>query len=356
MQKKTVRIIGVVLALLLAAGCDEPPRQEPTAELIEVQKIWGGARHNAFTDLVRFKDRWYCVFREAQDHRSSDGALRVITSADGDEWFSASLVPPEPGHDLRDPHLTVTPDNRLMLIGGDFEPAGTGPRGFHSTAWFSSDGENWGDPIPVIEPMTWLWRVTWHEGIAYGLGYAWGNESLVRLYKSSDGAHFEVLVERLFDRGQPNESSIVFLEDGTAFCLLRRDGEEEHSAQLGTSSPPYTEWTWKDLGLRLGGPDLLYLPDGRWVATGRLYENEGEIRAGRWWTSLLWLDPKLGTLTEFLELPSGGDTSYPGLVFHNDLLWVSYYSGHENEGDLNENRTGREANIYLAKVKLPPAQ
>ena len=96
---------------------------------------------------------------------------------------------------------------------------------------------------------------------------------LVRLYKSSDGAHFEVLVERLFDRGEPNESSIVFLEDGTAFCLLRRDGKEENSAQLGTSPPPYTEWTWKDLGLRLGGPDLLHLPDGRWVATGRLYEN-----------------------------------------------------------------------------------
>jgi hypothetical protein len=48
-----------------------------------------------------------------------------------------------------------------------------------------------------------------------------------------------------------------------------------------------------------------------------------------------------GRLTEFLKLPSGGDTSYAGLVWHEDLLWVSYYSSHE----------GKTA-IYLAKVKV----
>ncbi|MEK8105428.1 hypothetical protein NKG94_10170 [Micromonospora sp. M12] len=36
-----------------------------------------------------------------------------------------------------------------------------------------------------------------------------------------------------------------------------------------------------------------------------------------------------GALTELVALPSGGDTSYPGLVWHDDLLWVSYYSSHE---------------------------
>src|SRR5262249_6659452 len=47
------------------------------------------------------------------------------------------------------------------------------------------------------------------------------------------------------------------------------------------------------------------------------------------------------TLKELITLPSGGDTSYAGLVWHDDLLWVSYYSSHE----------GR-APIYLAKVRL----
>ena len=43
-----------------------------------------------------------------------------------------------------------------------------------------------------------------------------------------------------------------------------------------------------------------------------------------------------------LTLTSSGDTSYPGLVWHNGLLWMSYYSSHE----------GKSA-IYLAKIQVP---
>ncbi len=55
-------------------------------------KMWDQAPHNAFTDLVRFNDRWFCVFREGQGHVSPDGALRVITSVDGEKWESAALI------------------------------------------------------------------------------------------------------------------------------------------------------------------------------------------------------------------------------------------------------------------------
>jgi hypothetical protein len=138
----------------------------------------------------------------------------------------------------------------------------------------------------------------------------------------------------LFDDGQPNETSLLFLPDQSCLCLLRRDGQPG-TGKLGAAKPPYTNWTWKDLGLRIGGPHMIRLPDGRIVAAGRLYD--GAVR-----TSLLWLDPSAGKLTEFLKLPSGGDTSYPGLVWHDGLLWVSYYSSHEGK-----------TCIYLAKVRLP---
>ena len=51
----------VAVALLLSA----PPK----AELVEVRKIWDRGAHNAFTDLVRFKDAWFCVFREGKKPR-----------------------------------------------------------------------------------------------------------------------------------------------------------------------------------------------------------------------------------------------------------------------------------------------
>lgn len=50
------------------------------------------------------------------------------------------------------------------------------------------------------------------------------------------------------------------------------------------------------------------------------------------------------TLTGYkpvLKLPSGGDTSYPGMVWHQGLLWLSYYSSHEGK-----------TSIYLAKIRL----
>ena len=52
------------------------------ARVLEVRKIWDRAPHNAFTDLIRFEERWFCVFREGKAHVSPDGALRVITSPD----------------------------------------------------------------------------------------------------------------------------------------------------------------------------------------------------------------------------------------------------------------------------------
>ena len=82
---------------------------------------------------------------------------------------------------------------------------------------------------------------------------------------------------------------------------------------------------------------MIHLPDGRWVAGVRLYSPRAH-------TALCWIDPKAGTMKKFLDLPSGGDTSYAGLVMHQGLLWVSYYSSHEGK-----------SSIYLARVKLPDA-
>ena len=96
--------------------CISAVRAEQAAKIVEVRKIWDQAPHNAFTDLVRFQDRWFCVFREGAGHVSPDGALRVLTSADGQQWESAALVT-SPNADLRDAKITVTPDGQLMLSG-----------------------------------------------------------------------------------------------------------------------------------------------------------------------------------------------------------------------------------------------
>jgi len=309
-------------------------------ELVEAKKIWDQAPHNAFTDLFYWNEQFYCAFREGRGHGSTDGRIRVLRSADGQTWDSAALVSFQ-GYDFRDAHLSVAPDNRLMLIGGasprkkDNQSAPTG-----SFVAFSTDGTTWTDPQIVVEPGRWLWRVTWHNSKAYGVSYSAGeNERFLTLLTSADGLKYEPLVKCLFDKGSPNETTLRFAADGTCYALVRRDryNDAPITPMLGVSKADYTEWQWHDLGSEFnafGGPNFIQLPCGSWIAAGRMHQ-------GGTHTALTYLDVQNATMTPLLTLTSGGDTSYPGLLCHNDLLYVSYYSSHESK-----------TAIYLAKVKV----
>ncbi|MGQ9560842.1 MAG: exo-alpha-sialidase [Candidatus Oleimicrobiaceae bacterium] len=327
------QILVTILRILIVAaltGCGKNASHPPDRpQVLHVQRIWDSAPHNAFTDLTRFRGKWYCVCREGRDHISFDGTIRVLTSRDGRGWrAAATLALPEA--DLRDAKLAPTPDNRLMLIAG--ARFHTNPPRVQSVVWFSRDGNHWAGPWQVADSNYWLWRVTWHKDRCYGIGYACGPEHNIRLYRSQDDTTFVPLAPTLYNLDYANEAALVFARDDSLFCLLRRDPEQ---ALLGISGPPYQHWRWLPLGARIGGPHMLSLPDGRLVAAVRLYDNGPR-------TALCWVDKRRGTLTEFLTLPSGGDTGYPGLVWYKKTLWVSYYSSHEGK-----------AAVYVAQVKLP---
>ena len=308
-------------------------KKPPPPELLSVILVWDRGPHNAFTDLARLNNRWFLAFREGAAHVSPDGKIRVLSSVDGEVWSPWAELS-HPVADLRDPKLAVTPDRRLMLTaaGAMHPPSDARHKTF---VWFSTEGRDW-TPVQMIgEPDLWLWRVTWYQRKAYGMGYSTdGKESFVRPYFSPNGRDFQPLADAALREGSPNETSILFANDDTALCLVRREAGTK-TAMLGRSRPPYRGWQWTDLGARIGGPHMIRLPDGRIVAAGRLYD--GQQR-----TSLCWLDLETNSLVEFLKLPSSGDGSYPGLVWHDDQLWVSYYSSHE----------GRTS-IYLARVRIP---
>jgi hypothetical protein len=319
------RLLIALLAVPLVAAAPDSP---------EVRKVWDRAPHNAFTDLVRWRDRWYCCFREGTGHAAGAGTIRVLTSADGDRWTSTASIALD-NTDLRDPHLSVMPDGRLMLNGGAAVPPTRDPVTDHySFVCFSADGTTWGPPKRILGSWQWLWRVTWHKGTAYGVAYAWDPKDKARgysasLYKSTDGVGYDKVTD--FALKGATEAALAFDGD-TMICLHRRDGSP-NTAQLGTSRPPYTTWEWKDVGASFGGPGLLKLPDGRWLAAGRM------TQGGKPQTVVAHLDVAGAKLTPLATLPSGGDTSYPGLVWHDGRAWVSYYSSHEGK-----------SSIYLARL------
>ena len=341
----------ILFTLLIVGFTSSGFAQTGKFELVSVEKIWDQGKHNAFTDLIRWQNRWYCTFREADGHVGGDGTLRVLVSSDGKKWESAALLT-EKGIDLRDPKLSVTPDGRLMIVAGGSVYEGKKLLGRQPRVAFSKDGQEWTSTTRVLTEGEWLWRVTWHDGKAYGVSYNAAErastaakeaaksgkappgpaEWKLKLVVSSDGVQYD-LVKHLDVPGHPNETTLRFLPDGELLAWVRREGGNTFG-WLGRSRPPYTEWTWKEGNARLGGPNFLPMADGRLVGVTRLYDKP--VRS-----AVVTIDPATGKLKEELTLPSGGDTSYAGLVWHDGVLWISYYSSHE-----------KKSSIYLAKVKL----
>jgi hypothetical protein len=326
MPLRTVNML-LLAASLVAAGVAAAP---PEAQVVDMRMIWGRAPHNASTDLMRIRERWYCAFREGPLATSPDGAVRVLSSPDGNVWQSSALVS-VPGVDLRDPKLSTTSYNRILLLAEAVSDAGR-----RTLAWTSLDARAWEGPLQAAADGMKLGRVTWHLNRAYSVGYSDPGPGPVRLYSSGDGEIFTVQAAELLPPRQDAEAALLFGRDGSALCLMRSNGAGSR-AQLGKSRAPYRAWSWSSLNTGVAWPSMLELADGRVVVAGSIPGDDARI-------ALWWLDPEAGTLKEFLRLPSGGDSGSPGLAFHEGMLWVAYHSSHE----------GR-AMIYLARVKLVTA-
>lgn len=355
-MKRTPIILLLLFLTLIPFPVKASQTPPITARLLSVQKIWDTAPHNAFTDLMRFQNRWYCVFREGTGHANGEGKLRVLVSKDGAKWESAAEIA-EPGRDLRDAKISLTPDGRLMLNGGSADPNDHGPQGsFYSVVTFSKDGKTW-TPLQRVthqrpeDNRFWLWRVLWHKGVAYGVAYMTALDSPANprrfnafFCQSKDGVRYERLTE---DWPGLTEVALGF-DARDVVTLLARGSAAQPKALLLQAPPPYREWQRAELtatsgGDQIGGPALLNplslkLPTDFLLGAGRRFMDQPGT-AHR--TSLFALDLPHGKLIDLLLLPSGGDTSYPGLVWYKNTLWMSYYSSHE----------GKSA-IYLAKLEL----
>ena len=334
--------LQLLIALIMTptVSAEGGPGGHSRFTLTSVERIWAEAPHSAFTDLLQVDDRLFCVFREGDDHVGGvDGRIRVIVRNGEGPWRSVALLA-ESGVDLRDPKLARMPDGRIMVIcGGSFYEGSTLLKAETRTFFSDSEGKAFGAPeVAVIDErirsnVDWLWRVTWHDGVGYGVVYQPRREgSPIHLVATRDGIHYS-WIGRMPLEGNPNETTLRFRGNGDMVALVRREGGD-HTACLGSSSAPYTSWTFTPLPEPIGGPNLIGTGDDTWLLAGRRYR-PGETR-----TALF----EVGVDTawsEIVTLPSGGDTSYPGLVFDGRTLLVSYYSSHED-------RTA----IYLATLTL----
>lgn len=317
---------------------------ERLPQLLSVQRIWDRDPHSAFTDLLLYRGQWLCTFRASATHGNrEDGLIRILASNDSVVWSPLAAFQ-QSGIDLRDPKLSVMPDGRLLLlVGQTLRNERDELVGRMSAVAFSEDGQKWTSLKQILAPGEWLWRITWHGQVGYGISYSYADLHdhtkpwYVKLFQTIDGTSYQQ-VTTLGVPGFPSEATVRFAADGRMFTLVRREAQNDAGAWFGQSVAPYTAWQWRPLGLHLDGPDFVVAENGvRWAA-GRIIDNTHDG------------SPHVTALCELSDhdcrpvilLPSGGDNSYPGMVVQDKILWMSYYSSHEDK-----------TAIYLAKIQLP---
>lgn len=328
-------VFSIVIVAGILTSCGNDALADILPDEISSYCIWDKSPHCAFTDLAEYNGKVYCCFREATSHVPENsagfGSIRILETTDGEKWESIGTIS-DPNYDLRDPKLSVTPDGRLMLLFGRYLPDSNSTHA-RTCAKFISDEElaqaqltNGDIHEIVIEGNPdishyWLWRIKWIDGRAFGVAYK--NGQLPLLVKSSDGINYTI-VSVLDALG--NEADIELLPDGRMLIVMRaQDGD----GFVGTSNPPFDKWEWQETSTLIHCPAILTV-DGVTYIAGR----------STWGTMLFTLvDHDIHT---YALLPSeGGDNAYPGIVFRNNELWISYYGASD-----------RGISVFLSKISL----
>lgn len=322
---------------------EEGSTQQDAKPEVTVTKVYGdGATYCAFTSLVKRGDTYYLAFREAETHVGDGdyGVIKILYSTDGENWSELRTIALEQV-DLRDPNLSVMPNGKLLLLCGARILSGNGVYATRTYRAVEKSNGVFDKPEPVVLPeeinweaCSWVWRLTWNNGIGYGVCY--GGESPA-LLKTTDGYTYE-LVSYLTIPGAPSECRIRFKNDGTAFMLVRRDqGSTSIKGYWGKAKAPYTEWDWKELNVSIAGEDFL-IDGNRIVIATRMTQNIGS------WTAL-WFGNENGDFNWCYTLPYGctpnrGETAYAGMINEPREYWISYYAIDE----------GEKPSIFMVKV------
>jgi hypothetical protein len=321
-------IAGWLTSMSVAGAEPAPVRVE------NIRRVFHNGEHNAFTDLVRWRNKFWLAFRSCPDGHMNfvTGSVIVLVSDDAKTWkqvhrFSVA------DRDTRDPHFLVFKDKLFIYTGTALVVKG----GKGQTDWVShfgyavwtSDGETWSKPKALEGTYGhYIWRAAAFGDTAYLCARRWRDQVQTAsadretmeaaLLESDDGLRWRF--RSFLQEKAGNETAFIFEPDGTLVSVSRATMKKSETAR---SRPPYNAWERHEIPEYLGGPILAQWGD-RLIVGARKMKPEGPR------TTFSWLE---GTkLVPCAELPSDGDNSYPGFVaLDARRALISWYSSHEKD-------------------------
>lgn len=293
-------------------------------------KIYESNTYTSFADLVWYEGKYYCAFREGENHVPSskaekNGIIHFLQSTDCRAWTEAGTITDD-RYDLRDPHFCISPkDGSLLCIYAYHEPGNSWVQPTKTAASVlvvengilkekSRGNLTTGD----IYERYWIWNITVEGDTVYGVAY-YETGTNVAFLSSKDGFNWTHISDIPF---KGNEASVNII-DGKAYVLMRNQTDWENSS-IAIADAPYTSWTVIPLNYGLHSP-IGHEYNGKLYICGRKYYNK--VRDGVSMFSFnLPTDTKLKEVYVFPCDTPTRDNAYPGFIIRDGAMRVVYYA------------------------------
>ncbi|MHA1684304.1 MAG: sialidase family protein [Promethearchaeota archaeon] len=297
--------------------------------------------HNSNTDMIWWNGEVYLIHASSPYHVGSEKCKLVIwNSTDFQDWNKIVEKPGEPGEDIRDPKFAII-GSRLYLYALKNYVDDPIASPYTTVFSYTEDGTTWTDWVE-IDNYGWLfWRPKTNDNVTWYVPAYWHEHGRSALFSSTNGENW-TLVSEIFNGEGNDETAIEFLSNGSLICTARLEyhadtgiGSINAGTLLAVSDPPFTTWyRTKDKVSRLDGPYLFTLNNtvfavGRYQPEIDIFFTQSGSIFSRKRTAIYMVEPD--KLTYLTDLPSCGDTSYPGVVVRGDDVYICYYTSNLNK-------------------------
>ena len=288
-------------------------------------------KHNAFTSMVKFNNKYVIVYRVGITHVDYNGKIVMKTSDDGVIWSDETVILSQENYDFRDGQLIVF-NNKLVLRyvrRNDLNNTNADIR--KTFTIYTTDLMNWSTPVempnPIGERSASRGNMTIKDNELYSINYdLWRGTYLL---KTSNLENWEVVNNHLLY--ETNETSILWT--GSKFIALFRMTDDTKNSIIGFSNNGI-DWEYKTFPLKAHCPtlDLINLNSyGNTKAIAITYRDVNLYNSlfSRVYFNICFINENgnliynpymlLSTLANF-------DNGYGSVVEDTNNLYISYYT------------------------------
>ena len=236
-------VFAAVFAAFAAVPQIAPAAAPPAVRVENIRRIFHNGEHNAFTDLIRWRGKFWLTFRSCPDGHGvvATSSIIVLASDDTRTWTQVHRFS-VPRRDTRDPHFLAFKGKLFVYTGTWYVGEGVPPRekiDFNrhlGYAVWTADGMAWEGPRHLEGTYGhYIWRAATDGNRANLCGrraYVEGRQSV--LLESDDG--FIWRYRSAFLEWNGNETAFYIEPDGALTAICRKTSA---ASDLSRSRPPY---------------------------------------------------------------------------------------------------------------------